>query len=290
MSAAAARRKLDAMSQPLTVFRTPTGICAQTGDTLLELDDADFDALFAQENPASWLAAQLERGRPAQAPTRQLAPIGRQEVWAAGVTYLRSRDARMEEAKETGGDTFYDRVYVADRPELFFKATPHRVVGDGEEVRIRRDSHWNVPEPEVALAINAHGAIFGYTIGNDMSSRDIEGENPLYLPQAKVYRGCCGLGPGLVVREPLPTATTIRIEITRGDAQVFLGETALDRMKRTFPDLADWLFRENTFPHGCYLLTGTGIVPPNDFTLAPGDRIRIDIAGLGALHNTVSAS
>jgi len=275
---------------PVIIFRTSAGLVAERGEALLALPHASFDALFAQEDPALWLGAQLADTRPALLPTQRLAPIESQEVWAAGVTYLRSRDARMDEARETGGDTFYDRVYAADRPELFFKATPHRVVGDGAEVRIRRDSQWSVPEPEVALAINAHGAVFGYTIGNDMSSRDIEGENPLYLPQAKVYRGSCALGPGLVVREPLPLDTTIRLEITREGAPVFTGETALDRMKRNFAELADWLFREDAFPHGCYLLTGTGIVPPNDFTLAPGDHIRIEIAGIGALHNTVSAT
>jgi len=278
------------MLPPITLFRTVDGLVAERGETLFGLPHASLDALFREEDPARWLDAQLARARPALPPTQRLAPLESQEVWAAGVTYLRSRDARMDEARDTGGDTFYDRVYVADRPELFFKATPHRVVGDGAEVRIRRDSRWSVPEPEVALAINAHGAIFGYTIGNDMSSRDIEGENPLYLPQAKVYRGSCALGPGLVVRHPLPPDTTIRLEITRGGAPVFTGETALDRMKRQFPELAEWLFREDAFPHGCYLLTGTGVVPPNDFTLAPGDRIRIAIAGLGSLHNTVSAT
>jgi len=272
---------------PLTIHRSVAGLIAQRGEDLFTLPGVDLDAIFAQEDPARFLADHLSHGAPTLAAENWLAPIQSQEVWAAGVTYLRSRDARMDEAKEAGGDTFYDRVYEAPRPELFFKATPHRVVGHRGEVRIRADSNWNVPEPELALAINTHGAIFGYTIGNDMSSRDIEGENPLYLPQAKVYRGCCALGPSLVVREPLPSDTEISIEIARSRSVIFCGETALDRMKRTLPELAAWLTREDTFPHGCYLLTGTGIVPPDDFTLAPGDEIRIQIAGLGQLVNRV---
>lgn len=278
------------MFAPVTIYRTAEGMVAQRGEDLFRLRATSFDDLFAQQNPAHWLEDQLTHGVPVLASEQWLAPLESQEVWAAGVTYLRSRDARMDEAKETGGDSFYDRVYLAERPEIFFKATPHRVVGDRAEVRIRADSRWNVPEPEVALALNRQGAIFGYTIGNDMSSRDIEGENPLYLPQAKVYRGCCALGPGMVVREPLPSATAIRLEISRNDAIVFSGETSLDRMKRTFPELARWLCREDVFPHGCYLLTGTGIVPPNDFTLSPGDEICIRVEGLGTLRNIVSAS
>jgi 2-dehydro-3-deoxy-D-arabinonate dehydratase len=169
----------------------------------------------------------------------------------------------------------------------FFKATPHRVVGHGGKVRLRADSKWNVPEPEAALAINRYGEIFGYTIGNDMSSRDIEGENPLYLPQAKVYSACCGLGPGIVVREPLPRESAIALEIRRGGQPVFSGQSGLDRMKRNFDELAGFLFRDNDFPAGAILLTGTGIVPPNEFTLASGDEIRISIEGLGTLTNVV---
>ena len=178
----------------------------------------------------------------------------------------------MEESKDAGGGSFYDRVYEADRPELFFKATPHRVVGPGGAVRIRSDSRWNVPEPELTLAINARGAIFGYTIGNDMSSRDIEGENPLYLPQAKVYAGSAALGPCLVIDGSLPGPdATIAIEIRRGGAAAFNGQTTIGQIKRPLPSLAEWLFRDNSFPHGCYLMTGTGIVPPDAFTLAAGD-------------------
>ena len=273
---------------PVTVYRSADGLVAQRGEDRFQLQAPDLDALFVQENPARWLHDQLADGSPILTPAQLLAPIQNQEVWAAGVTYLRSRDARIEESKDAGGGTFYDRVYDADRPELFFKATPHRVVAPGAAMRLRSDSRWNVPEPELGLAINIHGAIFGYTIGNDLSSRDIEGENPLYLPQAKVWSDCCALGPGLVVREPLPSETEIQLHVWRDGAPVFSGRTALDRMKRQLPELASWLFRDNHFPAGCYLLTGTGIVPPNEFTLASGDEIRISIAGLGTLTNSIA--
>jgi len=218
-----------------------------------------------------------------------LTPIGTQEVWAAGVTYLRSREARREESKSAGGGEFYDRVYAADRPELFFKSSPTRVVGPGASVRIRRDSRWSVPEPELALLIDPRGRIIGYTIGNDMSSRDIEGENPLYLPQAKVYDGSCALGPGVLVGEgPLPRTTEIRLEIFRRGAPAFAGATTLSQMKRDPRELVEFLYRETTFPAGCYLLTGTGIVPPDSFTLERGDEIRITIEPIGMLRNVVA--
>ena len=221
---------------------------------------------------------------------RTLAPIDQQEVWAAGVTYKRSQVARMEES-ETGA-SHYDRVYTAARPEIFFKATPHRVVGPGQPIRIRRDTNWSVPEPELALVISPRGKLVGYTIGNDMSARDIEGENPLYLPQAKVYSGCCGLGPAvLLATEPLDRAgTKISLEIVRKGGTVFSGATDVDQMARTFEDLIDWLFRDNTFPNGVILLTGTGVVPPNEFTLAHGDVVNISITGIGTLTNTVIQS
>jgi 2-dehydro-3-deoxy-D-arabinonate dehydratase len=220
-----------------------------------------------------------------------LAPIENQEVWAAGVTYQRSKVARMEESKDAGGGSFYDRVYEAPRPEIFFKATPHRVVGPGDPVRIRSDSKWNVPEPELALLVNPRGRIVGYTVGNDMSSRDIEGENPLYLPQAKVYNGCCALGPCVLVadpQKPLPRETEIRLEISRAGAPAFSGATPLSRMKRKFEELVGWLFRDNSFPDGAWLLTGTGVVPPDDFTLQRGDEIRITIDPIGTLRNFVA--
>jgi 2-dehydro-3-deoxy-D-arabinonate dehydratase len=219
-----------------------------------------------------------------------VAPIEEQEVWAAGVTYFRSRTARMAESEASGGMSFYDRVYHAERPELFFKSMPHRTVGPGAPVRIRHDSKWNVPEPELTLLVSPRGKILGYTVGNDMSSRDIEGENPLYLPQAKVYDGSCALGPGiLVANQPLAPETGIHIEIRRaGAAVVFADSTTLATMKRNPADLVEYLFRENSFPNGCFLLTGTGIVPPNSFTLASGDEIAITIDGIGTLNNPVA--
>jgi 2-dehydro-3-deoxy-D-arabinonate dehydratase len=218
-----------------------------------------------------------------------LAPIGSQEVWAAGVTYLRSRDARMEESKESGGASFYDKVYEAERPELFFKSQPHRVAAHGEKVYIRRDSSWNVPEPELTLFINSRGQIQGYTIGNDMSSRSIEGENPLYLPQAKVYDRSAALGPGLYVPpSPIALTTVIRMAIRRGPETVYRGEVAISQIKRSLTELAHWLYRESDFPTGCFLMTGTCLVPGNDFTLREGDNVEISIDGIGTLTNSVS--
>lgn len=217
-----------------------------------------------------------------------LAPIDQQEIWAAGVTYRRSKEARMEESKESGGANFYDKVYDAERPELFFKALPHRVAGPNESVYIRRDSTWNVPEPELTLFINSDGNIQGYTIGNDMSSRSIEGENPLYLPQAKIYDRSAALGPALLVTEgPIAPETMIRMEIRRNGKTVFSDGAPISRMKRSHTELASYLFRECTFPHGCFLMTGTCVVPGNDFTLQPDDAVEIQIEGIGTLNNTV---
>ena len=217
-----------------------------------------------------------------------MAPIESQEVWAAGVTYFRSRAARMAESKEAGGGDFYDRVYLAERPEVFFKANPHRVVGAGAAVRIRTDSKWNVPEPELTLLISPKGRITGYTVGNDMSSRDIEGENPLYLPQAKVYDACCALGPAILVTDEAPKPETeIRVRIFRDEALVVEDATTLAAMKRKLDELVGYLYRECSFPNGAFLMTGTGVVPPDSFTLAPGDRVDISISGIGNLSNTV---
>jgi 2-dehydro-3-deoxy-D-arabinonate dehydratase len=216
-----------------------------------------------------------------------LAPIDCQEVWAAGVTYKRSKIAREEESR--GAAQFYDKVYTAARPELFLKATPERVVGPGQPVRVRADSKWSVPEPELALIISPEGKIVGYTIGNDMSARDIEGENPLYLPQAKIYKHSCSVGPLITpvgVMPPL-TGVEIRLTILRGGNLAFEGSTTLAQMARSTESLADWLFRENEFPNGAVLLTGTGIVPPDEFTLKPGDDVAIAIAGIGTLRNPV---
>jgi 2-dehydro-3-deoxy-D-arabinonate dehydratase len=216
-----------------------------------------------------------------------VAPIDRQEVWAAGVTYKRSQVARMEES-ETGA-SHYDRVYTADRPELFFKGMASRVSGPGEPVRVRKDSRWSVPEPEFTLVLNPQMKIVGYTIGNDMSARDIEGENPLYLPQAKVYNQCCALGPVIRLAEgPLDlSGTSVALSIIRKGESIFDGSTDLGQLNRRLEDLADWLGRENSFPDGAFLLTGTGVVPPDDFTLQDGDRVRIEVSGIGILENPV---
>lgn len=214
------------------------------------------------------------------------APIDQQEIWAAGVTYLRSRDARMEESREK---TVYDRVYEADRPELFLKATPNRVSGPGEPVAVRGDSTWDVPEPELALVINSSGEIVGYTVGNDVSSRSIEGENPLYLPQAKVYMCAAAVGPVIALAWEVPDARnlTIRLIIRRGGEVQFEGETSTAQMHRTFEDLVGYLRRYNEFPAGVILMTGTGIVPPSEFTLEDGDEVEIIIDGIGSLRNPV---
>lgn len=219
-----------------------------------------------------------------------LAPIGSQEVWAAGVTYFSSRLARMEESKDAGGGDFYSRVYGADRPEIFFKATAARTVGPGENFRIRKDSTWDVPEPELTLCVTSSGKIVGYTIGNDVSSRSIEGENPLYLPQAKTFDGCACLGPCIyVTKEPLAEDTSISMKISRGSEVVFEGETTLREMKRKPQELVDYLLRETSFPQGVFLMTGTGIVPSTDFTLRVGDIVDISIDSIGTLTNAVGA-
>jgi 2-dehydro-3-deoxy-D-arabinonate dehydratase len=217
-----------------------------------------------------------------------LAPIGQQEVWACGVTYLRSKVGRQEESKDAGGGDFYARVYEAERPEVFFKSTPSRVVGPKEKVRIRKDSTWDVPEPELTLVVSSSGKIIGYTVGNDMSSRSIEGENPLYLPQAKTYDGCAAVGPCIYVTEqPLDQATNIHLEINRGGQLAYEGNVALSQMKRTPEELVSFVYRECSFPYGCFIMTGTGIVPENDFTLKSGDEIKISIDGIGQLVNVV---
>lgn len=216
------------------------------------------------------------------------APIQSQEVWAAGVTYLRSMKARMEESKDSGGGSFYDRVYSAERPEIFFKAQPYRVVGSQQEIRIRKDSTWNVPEPELTLFISSAGSIEGYTIGNDMSSRSIEGENPLYLPQAKSYEQSTGLGPCLYVpASPIEKEARISMQIERSGQLLFNKDISINQMKRGHNELVSWLLRELYFPKGCYLMTGTGMVPPDDFTLMPGDRVSIRIDHIGTLTNTI---
>ncbi|MBL9214184.1 MAG: fumarylacetoacetate hydrolase family protein [Opitutaceae bacterium] len=274
----------------MKLYAADSGLVLEDGGAATRLPpDLTLDQVFAADDPASFLAAQRAAGRPAAVPAAPLAPVLSQEVWAAGVTYLRSRTARMAESKDAGGGSFYDRVYDADRPELFFKATRARVADPGTPVRIRADSRWNVPEPELTLAINARGRIFGYTVGNDMSSRDIEGENPLYLPQAKVYHRSAALGPCLWIedRPPAPD-TVIALEIRRQGAAVFADQTTVGRIKRPLASLAEWLFRENVFPAGALLMTGTGIVPPDAFTLQSGDEVVITIPPIGRLLNPVA--
>lgn len=266
-------------------------VLAETGMHVLAWTDACrslTDVLHA-EDPTGLVKSLLASNAAFVAPphVKTLAPLDHQEVWAAGVTYKRSQVARMEES-ETGA-SHYDRVYTAPRPELFFKSNPRRVAGPGQPVRIRRDTKWSVPEPELALVISPRGKLVGFTIGNDMSARDIEGENPLYLPQAKLYNDCCALGPCILIPDgPLDRpGTQITLSIQRKSAEVFRGRTDLDQMKRTFDDLIDWLFKDNSFPDGVVLLTGTGIVPPNEFSLEAGDVASIEITGIGNLTNPV---
>ncbi len=271
----------------LHVYRTADGMVVSRDSEWMELPEVLWDEWFQAESPIDWLDARLAGAQPRESlGGPALAPIVSQEVWAAGVTYYRSRSARMEESD--GAADCYDRVYDADRPELFFKATPHRVAGPEGVVRIRADATWNVPEPELTVCVSRTGKIFGYTIGNDMSSRDLEGENPLYLPQAKIYDQCCALGPGILAAdESLPQDTEIALKITRGGTVVFSGSTRLDQMKRTPEELVGYLFRDNSFPAGCLLLTGTGVVPDPDFTLAPADQVTITIHPIGTLNNRV---
>ena len=272
-----------------------------TNGTLLESDNGiflgpelDWDQLLGREHlpqllkseATHWEKISFEKSEELKA-EGLLAPMGNQEIWAAGVTYYRSRTARMEESQDAGGADFYDKVYAADRPELFFKATASRVSNPGETVNIRKDSTWDVPEPELTLLISPSGKVQGFTVGNDMSSRSIEGENPLYLPQAKVYQGCAAVGPCILIQdEMLPDSSKISLEIVRNGKIEASGETGLDQMKRKPQELADWLFRANTFPIGCLMMTGTGIVPDN-FTLEKGDVVKITIDGIGTLVNTV---
>lgn len=275
----------------MKIYRTKDGVIIQE-ETGAYLFEADWDELVNRDDLAGYLRDLLDnsglRAVDGDFSQQILSPIVSQEVWAAGVTYYRSRTARIEESQDAGGGDFYDRVYTAERPELFFKATAHRVGGSGGTVRIRSDSHWNVPEPELALVVTRTGKIVGYTIGNDMSSRDIEGENPLYLPQAKVYDLSCALGPCIFVAEQMPSATTeISLNIARNSETVFADVTTLAQLRRTPESLVEFLFRDNSFPQGCFLLTGTGIVPPDDFTLHSGDVISISIDPIGTLVNIV---
>jgi 2-dehydro-3-deoxy-D-arabinonate dehydratase len=274
----------------LKLYRTANGHYAEQGGKYCLVPETSWDALVTHSDLSGYLRSVVSEGKPAAnfESAQILAPIVSQEVWAAGVTYYRSRSARMEEAKSAGGGDFYDRVYTAERPELFFKAMASRVAAPGTSVRIRSDAKWSVPEPELTLLINNRGQIIGYTVGNDMSSRDIEGENPLYLPQAKVYDRSCALGPCVLISsEPLPTSTPIQLEILRNGSTEFSASTSLAELKRNPATLVEYLFRDNNFPNGALLMTGTGIVPPDSFTLAVGDRVRITIDPIGTLENEV---
>jgi 2-dehydro-3-deoxy-D-arabinonate dehydratase len=269
--------------------KLPTGeirVGMLDGQQVRLLNVGSLDEVLHAADPAALARSRLGEAVPLGSVTL-LAPVNRQEIWAAGVTYKRSREARERES--VGAARFYDLVYTAQRPELFLKSTPDRVVGPGGVVRVRRDSRWSVPEPELALVVSPDLRIVGYTVGNDMSARDIEGENPLYLPQAKIYNGSCSLGPVLTLAGAMPPRDQIGIRLTieRKGATVFEGATSIASMARPLEDLVSWLGRETSFPHGAILLTGTGIVPPDDFTLTTGDIVHIDITGIGRLTNPV---
>ncbi len=278
----------------MKIYNTTTGIFIESEGSIYPSEFMSWDSFINQPDLYKSVLAAVSEKKPLGNKDKLnelviLPPIQSQEIWAAGVTYTRSRDARMEESKDAGGGSFYDMVYDAVRPELFFKATPYRCVGTGDKVRIRKDSTWNVPEPELTLVISNTGNIIGYTIGNDMSSRSIEGENPLYLPQAKSYDGSAAIGPCVYISAtPISPETKINLQIIRGNTTMYADETAISKMKRGHDELVEFLFRECTFPFGCLLMTGTCLVPPNDFTLLSGDVIVIRIDHIGELKNTVA--
>lgn len=278
----------------MKIYRTETSIIIDNDGVKTDVGNQDWNRFINRDDLFTFLKAEAAKGKKVDENwfkgQKIVAPIQDQEIWAAGVTYLRSRDARMEESKDAGGGTFYDKVYEADRPEIFYKGNLSRTVGpSGGRVRIRKDSSWNVPEPELTLFMASSGNIVGYTIGNDMSSRSIEGENPLYLPQAKVYDGCASLGPCIYVPgEPISQDTKITLEIKRDGKSAFKDSIGIDRMKRKHKELAGYLFMECSFPVGVFLMTGTGIVPPNDFTVKQDDVILISIDGIGTLENIIA--
>jgi 2-dehydro-3-deoxy-D-arabinonate dehydratase len=279
---------------PMKIYNTAEGVLLEHEGRWALHAGADWDETLNRDSLLAYLL-EVHAGlpaRPAPAPQSMdslLPPMQGQELWASGVTYLRSKVERQEESKDAGGGDFYQRVYEAERPELFFKGTRHRVVGHGGKVRIRADSTWDVPEPELTLVLNRRGRIVGYTIGNDMSSRSIEGENPLYLSQAKIYDGSAALGPCVLVREEaLPSDAGIALSILRAGQEVFAGSVAISQITRRFEDLAAYLFRECSFPQGALLMTGTGIVPATPFTLRHGDTIHVTIDHIGRLTNHVA--
>ncbi len=272
----------------MKLYRTVNGLVVEHNDHYYVSADGSIDSLLVRDDLEQHLLKAITEWSEVKdsAVTELRAPIGSQEVWGAGVTYFRSRTARMAESPEGGG--FYDRVYDADRPEIFFKTTPHRVVGSNQRVAVRGDSKWSVPEPELALVITPNAKIVGYTVANDMSSRDIEGENPLYLPQAKTYDGSCALGPAILISstEPAPDSE-ISMDIFRAGKTAYSGKTSISARKRTSQSLVSYLYRHCSFPNGCFLMTGTGIVPDDTFALQAGDEIRITIEGIGTLLNYV---
>ena len=275
----------------MKLYRTTSQIIIEKDSVFYLSAFSNWDECINRDGLYNFLQEEIKSAKkiPQDAISNLLAPIVSQEIWAAGVTYLRSMHARVEESKDSGGATFYDKVYDAERPEIFFKATALRTVGQYGLVRIRKDSTWDVPEPELTLFITSAGNIVGYTIGNDMSSRSIEGENPLYLPQAKMYDGCAALGPCLYVPEkPIAPDSAIEISIVRAQVEMFKESITINQMKRKHTELVSFLYRECTFPFGCFLMTGTGIVPPNSFTLTSGDIITIKIEHIGTLKNTVA--
>lgn len=274
----------------MKLYKTKKGIVIENDISFYLLENEDWDSFVNDDDLYNKMSEKIKSGKPGDKSLLNNieAPIHSQEIWASGVTYLRSKIGRQEESKNAGGGDFYGRVYEAERPELFFKAAGHRVVNPGEKVRIRKDSTWNVPEPELTLMISSSGKIIGYTIGNDMSSRSIEGENPLYLPQAKTYDGCAAVGPCIyVTKEPLPSDTLISIEIKRKNKIIFQGDVQLNKLIRKPEELVSFLYRECSFPYGSLLMTGTGIVPTNDFTLQSKDEITITIEPIGTLINIV---
>lgn len=275
----------------MRLYKTKQGMVIENENRFYLLENEDWDLFINDPGLFQKMKEKTKDLPPSQNNLVRdlLPPVGsRQELWACGVTYLRSKIGRQEESKDAGGGDFYARVYEAERPEVFFKANPHRIVGHNGKVRIRKDSTWDVPEPELTLVVSSSGKIIGYTIGNDMSSRSIEGENPLYLPQAKTYDGCAAIGPCIyVTEEPLDPNTMIRLEIVRNKETAFVNSVAISQMKRSPEELVSFVFRECSFPYGCLVMTGTGIVPENDFTLKSGDEIRISIDGIGTLVNEV---
>ena len=277
----------------MKLYKTKTGIIVEYKQAYYLLPSADWDEIINRPQAYNGLLTGIQNLQPVSNAgmllQELLVPIGTQELWAAGVTYLRSKEARMEESKDSGGATFYDKVYDAERPEIFFKANAYKIMPHKGQVRIRKDSDWNVPEPELTLVVNKTGEIVGYTIGNDMSSRSIEGENPLYLPQAKMYDGSAAVGPCVLMTEqPIDPSTLISITIIRNEVTVFEGSVTIDKMKRKHTELVEFLYREYSFSTGAYLMTGTCVVPGNDFTLQAGDEVQITISGIGQLINTVA--